>query len=153
MNRVSAPGVPSIDCRRVLVQILSISPSTLVQSRPPGVSPKSLDYGLEVRTIVTSKCISPNSLDPSTASQYWSKLAQLQPPSSNNYSLQVRTIIAPKCISKLARIRHPSSHDHGLQVHISELARSRPSSESPNSLDCCLQGCTIMASRCIYTLA
>jgi len=55
--------------------------------------------------------------------------------------VQSCSITASKCISKLARLRPPSSHDHGLQVHlqtrsimaskcISQLARSRPPSTS-----------------------
>jgi len=53
--------------------------------------------------------------------------------------VQSRSITASKCISRLARLRAPRSHDHCLQVHISKLARSRPPSVSPNSLDYGLQ--------------
>ena len=78
--------------------------------------------------------------------------------------LQTRSITASKCISKLARLRPASSHEHGLQVHlqsrsitaskyISKLARSRP----PSSLDHCLQVYlqirSITASKCISKLA
>jgi hypothetical protein len=58
-------------------------------------------------------------------------------PSIDCLAVLVRTpIIADsKCISKLAPLWPPSSHDHGLQVHISKLAPSRPPSISPNSLD------------------
>jgi len=51
---------------------------------------------------------------PSTASKYWSKLARLRLPSSHDH--------CPKCISKLARSRPPSaspnSLDHSLQVYL-----------------------------------
>jgi len=84
---------------------------------------------------------------PSTASKYLSNLAQSWPPSVSPNSLddslqvhlQTRAITASNCISKHARLRPPSLHNHGLQVPISKLARSRPPSESPNSLDHGLQ--------------
>ena len=65
----------------------------------------------------------------------------------------LRPLTASKYSSKLTRLWPPSSHDHGIQVHISKLARSQPPSVSPNWLDYGLQLCTIMASKCIYTLA
>jgi len=96
---------------------------TLARSRPPSVSPDSLDYGLHVPTIMASKCIS--------------KLARSRPPTASlspldlslQVHLQTRSITASKCISefmimaskcifKLARLRPPSSHDHGLQLHL-----------------------------------
>ena len=43
--------------------------------------------------------------------------------------------MASKCISTLAQLRPSSSHNHGIQVDISTLARSRPPSYSPNSHD------------------
>ena len=43
--------------------------------------------------------------------------------------------MATKCISKLAQLRPPSSHDYGLQVHISKVARSWPPSASRKLLD------------------
>jgi len=65
--------------------------------------------------------------------------------------------MASKCISRLARLRHASLHDHGLQVHITRLARSRPPSVSPNSLDyrlqVYLQTRSITACKCISRLA
>jgi hypothetical protein len=101
--------------------------------------------------------------------------------------VQSRSITASKCISKLARLRPPISHNHGLQVHlqtrsitdskcisnsldygvqvylqtrsitaskcISKLARSRPPSESPNSLNYGFKVRTITASKCISKLA
>jgi len=64
--------------------------------------------------------------------------------------VQYRSITAFKWISKLARLRPPSSHDHGLQVHlqsrsitaskwISQLARSRPPSTSLMSDGGCME--------------
>ena len=88
---------------------------------------------LQTRSITASKCIP--------------ILARLPPPSVSPNSLhhrlqvhlQTRSITASKGISRLDRLRPASSHDHGLQVHISTLARSRPPSASPNSLDYRLQ--------------
>jgi len=69
-----------------------------------------------------------------------------------------------KYLSKLARLRAPSSLDHGLQVHlqtrsitasqcISKLAWSRPPSVSPNTLDYHLQenlqSRSLTASECV----
>ena len=60
-------------------------------------------------------------------------------PDWSDYGLQVRTIMASKCIAELARSLPESSHDRGLQVHISKLARSWPASVFPNMLDYRLQ--------------
>jgi len=75
--------------------------------------------------------------------------------------------MASKCISKLGRLRPPSSHHHGLQVHlqtrtitaskcISKLAQAHPPSVSLNSLDLSLQVYlqtrTISASKCMSKL-
>jgi len=128
--------------------------SKLARSRPPSLSPNSLDYGLQVhlqtRSITASKCIS--------------KLAQLRPPSLLDHGLQVylqtRTIMASKSISKLTLLRPPSSLDHGLQVSlqtrsitasksISKLALIRPPSLHDHGLQVHLQTRTIMASECI----
>jgi len=95
---------------------------------------------------------------PSTASKYSSNHTSSRPPSASantlDHSLQVhlqtRPITATKCISKLARLRPPSSHDLGLQVHlwvysilaskcISEFTRSRPPTAYLNSLNHGLQ--------------
>jgi len=104
-------------------------------------------------------------LHPSTASKYSSSLPQSRPPSvspnSLNQGLQVhlqtRSITASRCISSLAPLRSASSHGHGLQVHIFKLARLRPPSVSPNSLDHCLQvhlqTHSITASKCISNVA
>jgi len=121
---------------------LQVHISKLAWSWPPSASPNSLDYGLwgypKSRLITASKFA-------------WS-----QPPSG----LQTRSITASNCIYTLARLRPPSSHDHGLQVHlqtrsntaykcISKLARSQPPSVSPNLHDYGLQVRTIKASECI----
>jgi hypothetical protein len=109
----------------VHLQTRSITVSKLARLRPPSVSPLSLDHGIQVPTIMASKCIytlarslppsaSPNSLDPSL-----------------QFHLQNRSIAASKCICKLTRLQPPKC--------ISNLARLRPSSSSPNSLDHGLQ--------------
>jgi len=67
--------------------------------------------------------------------------------------LALRPSTASKYSSKLARLRLPNSHDHSLQLHISKLARSRPPTLSPNSLDYGLQLCPIMAPKSIYKIA
>jgi len=143
MNRVSAAGAPSIDCLPVLVQTRSITASKLARSRPPSVSPNSLDYGLQVHI---------------------SKLARSCPPSvspnSLDYSLQVhlhtRLITASKCISKLGRLR-PLSVLQTCSITASKFARSWPPSASTHSLDHGLQvhlhTGSIMASECISKLA
>jgi len=93
--------------------------------------------------------------------------------------VQSRSITASKCISNLTWSWPPSSHNHGLQVHISKLAQSqppvhlqarsctvsncisklawlRPPSASPNSLDqgvqVHLQTCSITSCTCISKL-
>jgi len=139
-----AHRAPSVHCLPVLIQTRSMLASKLAQCWPPSVSPNSLDYGLQTRSILASKCIS--------------KVARLQPPSSHDHSLQVhlhtRLITASKCVSKLARSQPPSaspnSLNHGLQVH---LAQSQPSSVSLYLPDYELQVCTIMASKGISNLA
>jgi len=127
----------SITASKCIFCVHSISASKciskLTQSRPPSVSPDSLDYGLQVYTIMAFKCIS--------------KLAQSPPPSASPNSiehglqvhllsspdlglqvhLQTRSITASKCISTLLRLRPASLHDHGLQVHLQ--TRSIPASK------------------------
>jgi hypothetical protein len=76
------------------------------------VLPNSLDYGLQVRTIMASKCISKLARSRSRSASLSSLDHSLQ------VYLQIHSITASKCISKLARSRPPSSHDHGLQVHL-----------------------------------
>ena len=122
----------------------TITASKLARSQRPSVSPNSHDYGLQVRTIMDSKCISPNSHN-----------YGLQ--SSQNHSFEIH-------ISHLAQLRIPSSHDHSLQVHIyislilisecnSEFTRLRPLTISPNTLNyhlqVHLQTHSITASECI----
>jgi len=125
------PAAPSIDLLKVLVPTRSITASKciskLARSRPPSVSPASIDHGLQVHlrvhSILDSQCIS--------------KLAWSWPPSASLSSLhlglpvllQTRSITASKFISKLTR--------------------SRPPSVSPDSLDYSLKVRTIMASTCI----
>jgi len=112
--------------------------SNLTRSRPVSVSPNSLHYGLQVRTIMASKCIS--------------TLARLWPPSLHHHSLQVHL--------HLARLRPPNSLHHGLKVCLitrsitpSKFTWSWPPSASPNSLDhdpgVHLNVHSIMASKCI----
>jgi len=124
-------GAPSIDRLQVLVQTRLITASKfiskLARSRPPSVSPDSIDHGLQVHLWVHSI----------SASQCISKLARSWPPSASlNYlhlglpvHLQTRLITASKCISKLARSGAPSV--------------------SPDSLNYSLKGRTIMASKCV----
>jgi len=136
MNRVSAPGRPSIILLQVLVESCSITASkcisTLARSRHPSGSPNLLDHGLQV--YAHSRMI--------TAS----KFATSWPPSAYP---QTHMITASKCISHLARSQPPRLHYHGLQVHISKLARSRPPSVSPHSLHYGLQVRKIKAVKCI----
>ena len=118
----------------------SLSTRRAVHRLPPSTHPNSLDYGLQVhlqtRSIAASKCISKltQSLPPSASRNSLnrglqvhlqtrlitaSKFTRSWPPSAD---LQTRSIVASKCISKLARSRPPSaspiSLDHGLQVHL-----------------------------------
>ena len=129
-----------------------------VRRLPLSTRPNSLDYGLQVRTVVASKCLF-------TLSWSWSRSAFL---SSLDHQPQVYlpicSITDSKCISKLAQLRSPNLHDHGLQVYlhthlttllecISKFTRSRLQSVSPNTLDYRLQvhaqTGSIMASECI----
>jgi len=114
--------------------------SNLARSRPPSVSLKSLDHGLQVylQTGSITACKFGRSRPPSAS------------PNSLDHGLQVylqtRSMIASKCISKFDRLRPRSSLDPGLQVDlqilsitaskcISKLARSRPRSVSLSSVD------------------
>jgi len=110
----------SLHDRPPSLQTRSITAYKLARSRPPSVSPNSLDYGLQVRTIMASKCIY--------------TLARSQPPSASPNSLdhglqvhlQTRSITASKCISKLARSRPRSvslsSLDRYFQAHLELLS-------------------------------
>jgi len=144
------------------VQFRSITASKcmtkLTRSQPPCPSRSSLDQGLrlylQTRSITPSKCSS--------------KFARSRPQSASLSSLDDGT----KCISNLARLRPPSSHYHGFQVHlptrsikaskyisevnsipaakcISKLARSRPPSSHDHGIQVHLHTCSIRASQCI----
>jgi len=115
MNRVSSPGAPSIDRLQVLVQSCSITDSNwiskLTRSRPPSVTPNSLDSGMQVRTSMASKCTS--------------KLARSRSQSASPCSLsrglqlyhQIHLITASKWNSKLARSRPQSISLSSLDHH------------------------------------
>jgi len=123
MNRVSARR-PST----------SMNSSKLARSQPPSVSPNSLDYGLQVRTIMASKCISPNSLGHGL-----------------QVHLQTRSIPASKCISEFTRSQSPSAYpnslNHSLQLHLSVHSISVSKCFS-NTLDQVhLQGATAIVRR------
>ena len=89
-------------------------------------------------------CLPPNRPLPSTPliSHDFSLQVYLQTRSiTASQGISEVTITASKCISKLARLRPPSSHDHGLHLHlqtrsmtasrcISQLPRWRPPSTS-----------------------
>jgi len=113
------------------------------RSRSPIVSPNSLNYGVHVGTIMSSKGIA--------------KFSLLQSPSSDHHGLQVD-------IPKLTWLRPPNlspdSLDHGFQAYLPTgsclafmFAWSRPRSVSPTSLDHDLRvhlyGYLIRASSCI----
>jgi len=86
--------------------------SKLPRSRPPSVSPNWLDYSLQVRMSMVSKCIS--------------KLTRSGPPSASLSSLdpslqvhiQTRSITASKCISEFSRSTSPSASQTGLIKYI-----------------------------------
>jgi len=125
MNRVAAPGAPSIDRLQVLVQshlILQVYLQTrsitaskciskLAQSQPPSVSPNSLDYSHQVPTITASKCIS-------EFTRSWPPSACL---SSLDLSLQVhistRTITTSKYIVNERRRVYGDSGVTEVDVH------------------------------------
>jgi len=126
--------------------------SNLARSRPPSVSPTSLNHGLQVhlqtRSITAAKCISkltqsrppsasPNSLDHSLhvyLQTRWilaCKFARSSSPSASpntlDYGLEVCTIMASKCTSPISLV-------HGLQVYL-QYTRLWPPSASPKLLD------------------
>jgi len=158
MTRFTPPGALSIDRPQVLVQSHSIMaykcisklawwwPAIwhnhglqvhlqLARSQPPSVSPNSHDFGLQVSTIMPSKCISPNSLDHGllvfikTRSITASKFGRGWPPSASPHFLDnylevylwVHSITASKCISKYTRLplsnASPNSLNHALGVN------------------------------------
>ena len=97
---------------------LQVHISKATWSRPPSASPNSLDYGLQIRPIITSKIMS--------------KHALLRPPSSHDHVLQVH-------ISKLNRPRHPNVSpnllDYHLQVYLQLRSITASKCISPNSLN------------------
>ena len=131
----------------------------LTWSRPPSVSPNSLNYCLQVRTIMASKCISKLAWSQppcvfQTRSITVSKFAQSWPPraslNSLHYGLQVRTIMASKHSYKLDQSWSWRASLHSLYqgLHmsvriwsitaskcISKLAQSQPRSVSLSVLD------------------
>jgi len=174
MNRVSAPSVLFINWIQFLVQCytitVSISRFKLAWSRPPTASSNSLDYSLQVHTLMACRCLSPHlhnndqQVHMITGSRWISKLARSQPRSSHNHGLQVHLqspLITPhQCISKLSRLQPPSSQEHVLQLHlrtrqitiseyISKFSHSGPPTVSQNRLHYCLhvhlQTCSITA--------
>jgi len=82
---------------------------------------------------------------PPSASSPWEVIGKISLSHSHGYVLTNRwkesqhpahrPLTAYKLWSKLSRLRPPSSHDHGRQMHISKLARSQPPSASPHSLN------------------
>jgi len=91
---------------------LQVPISKLARSRPPSISANSLDYSLQLRTIMASMCIY--------------TLAWSRPPSASpnllNHNLQVYVYTRPITASKFTRSRPPSaspnSLDHGLRVYL-----------------------------------
>jgi len=132
-------GAPSIDRLRVLFQSGSITAARCIsiltqswppsespkfaQSRLPSVSPDLLDYGLQVHTIMPSRCTSPN---------------------SHNHSLRVyvqtHSITACKFAWSRPPTVSPNSVLYGLHKCISQLARSRPRSTVLSPLNRHFQG-------------
>jgi len=140
MNRVSAPVAPH---SRTTASRLTASKysSNLARALPSSESLNSLVHGLQVH-------LQTRSITASNFALSW-------PPSAY---LQTRTITASKCIPKLTPLRPPSSHDHGLHVHlptssitaskcISKLAWLRPPSSQDHGLQVHLQTCSITASN------
>jgi len=107
------------------------SSSELAQSQPPGVSPNSLDYGLQVylqtRSIMTSKSIF-------KLTQSWHPSVS---PNSLDYDLQVHSTMASKNKFKLSPSQPRnvccSSYNHHFQMHL-ELLWSTACSQSRYSV-------------------
>jgi len=115
MNTVSAPSAVSINLLQLLVRTRSITATKCIskcaQSPTPSGSPDSLDYSQQACTIMTFKCIFPNSFD------YILQVSAIIPsmgtsPYSLNYRLQLHlqthSITASKWISNLAQSWSPS---------------------------------------------
>ena len=105
---------------------VSMYSSKLAWSRPLSVSPNSLDYGLQVH-------LQTRSITACNFARSW-------PPSAY---LQTRSIKASRGISKLARLRTSQVHLQTPSITISDCISqftwSWPPSESPNTLNYCLQ--------------
>ena len=112
-----------------LADEMSLSTRCPVHRLPPSPRAHLLDYGLQVLTIVASRCISPIWLDDGLQ-VHW----------------QTRSSTASICFYTLARWWAPSasasSLDHSLQVYLytrpitaCKFTGSRPPSESANPLD------------------
>jgi len=110
----------------------SITTAKCISKLDPVWSPKSLDcvvlVYLQTLSIPAYKGIwklallrSPYSLN-HCLTKCMSKLARLRPPGESpnmlGYILQTRSIMASKCIINLGQVWHPSSHNHGRQVHL-----------------------------------
>jgi len=110
---------------------------------PLSIRPNSLNHGIQVRTILASKCIT--------------KLARLGPLNSLAHGLQVylptRMIMASKCIPKLARLRPLNRLDHRLQLY--HQTCTIPASMFTQLWPPCayLQTRSITASKCISIVA
>jgi len=92
MKRVSAPGVPSINCFYVLIQTHSITASKFARICIPSVSPNSLDHRLQGH--LQTRSITASKVHTSMVFQvHISTLTRSQPPSvspnSLYYGLQV----------------------------------------------------------------
>ena len=141
--------------------ILMMSSRPLNVASASGVPPYTIDRhqpGLHESSMIKSPCHIPMVASQITDEQSPSTqraVHQLPPntrPNSLDYGPRTRNMTASKCISIVSLLWPPSSHDHGLQVHICKLAWSRPPSVSPNSLNHGIPVRTIMASKYIYTL-
>jgi len=142
--------------------------SNLARPWPPSVSPNSLHHTLQVN--LQTRTMTDSKFAWSQHSKCMSKLGRSWPQSASpnllDYGLQVHPqlgcITASKCISKLARLRPPSSHHHCLKVQlrtglimisecISKFTWSRPPNVSPNTynhtLQVYFQTCSITASK------
>jgi len=95
---------------------LQVYTTKLTQLQPPSASPNSLDRGLKVCMIVTSKCIS------TLARSRWESASLSSPVRVLEVYLQIRSITGSQCLSKLARSRPRSVFlswlDHHFQVHL-----------------------------------
>jgi len=118
--------------------------SELARAWPASVFADSVDYGLQVSTIIASKCIS--------------KLTGFRPPCWHNYSLQLHLQIHSNMACTVAWQWPPTASsillNYGLQVHptmackyILKLARLWPSSLHNDDVQVHLQTGSITASE------